>query len=226
MNSTVADEKKEKGLLILAVPKFVWSMNSQLFLGIFGIDIGGTLSKIVYFERKQCCKDEESLPTDGGKPSLQRSRSFDHYDSPAHQAALEELYLAMESEKVMGKTGNRDRALSFYSSILGGRFHFLRFETRMMDTLIQRLQSTDIITNIKTIGCTGGGAHKYGQIIQDLLEIDILKFDELQCLIRGMHFVLMNYANECYTYRLTYLYCQIYLPLIYSDYSFKISLIL
>jgi pantothenate kinase len=64
------------------------------------------------------------------------------------------------------------------------------------------LSSTEITENIKSIGCTGGGAHKYGHIINELLEIEVVKFDELQCLIRGMHFVLMNYGAECYTYRL------------------------
>lgn len=176
--------------------------------GIFGMDIGGTLSKIVYFERKQGNssngtsdnKPNESL-TSLAPPKMSRDRSFDHFDTPAHQKALEDIYVAMQSTTMMGESGRRDKALSFYSSVLGGRFHFISFETRRMEMAVQHLSSTEITENIKSIGCTGGGAHKYGHIINELLEIEVVKFDELQCLIRGMHFVLMNYGAECYTYR-------------------------
>jgi type II pantothenate kinase len=173
-----------------------------LSLGIFGMDIGGTLSKIVYFERKLQSDPHKS---DGNNQSTSSVTSnniqFDQMDSPAHQQALEEFHLAMKSENVMGSSGSRDNALSFYSNILGGRLHFLRFETRKMEMTIQNLSVTDITENIKSIGCTGGGAHKYQHIIHEYLDIDVLTFDELQCLIRGMQFVLMNYSNECYTYR-------------------------
>jgi pantothenate kinase len=184
--------------------------------GIFGMDIGGTLSKIVYFQRKSTDGiDSSSSSFSSSQPSSSspeataaataaaaRGVNFDHLDTPAHQQALEEFHLAMKSESVMnGSSGSRDNALSFYSNILGGRLHFLRFETRMMETTIQNLSVTDITDNIKSIGCTGGGAHKYQHIIHESLDINVVTFDELQCLIRGMQFVLMNYSNECYTYR-------------------------
>ena len=180
--------------------------------GIFGMDIGGTLSKIVYFERKQHGNGNGSTGGDGGKyepaadsssdkPKLTRDKSFDQFDTPAHQKALEDIYIAMQSAKMMGDTGKRDKSLSFYSPLLGGRFHFIHFETRMMETAIQHLSSTEVTENIKSMGCTGGGAHKYSCIIHDYLGIEVVKFDELQCLIRGMHFALMNFGAECYTYR-------------------------
>ena len=156
------------------------------------MDIGGTLSKIVYFERKFSTKSEDI-----------KTQNLNHLDTPAHQQALEELHLAMKSDNMIGTTsGRRDIALSFYSNILGGRLHFMRFETRLIELFIQHLTSTEITNNIKSIGCTGGGAHKYRGVIHELLDINVLTFDELQCLIRGMQFVLMNYSNECYTYRL------------------------
>mmetsp|Transcript_2743 Transcript_2743/g.4124 ORF Transcript_2743/g.4124 Transcript_2743/m.4124 type:complete len:556 (+) Transcript_2743:157-1824(+) len=169
--------------------------------GIFGMDIGGTLSKIVYFEKRPSAKGKDDENGSVNQPPLSRDKSFDHFDTPAHQAALEQIYQAMQSQQLLGQTGRRDQALGFYSSILGGRFHFIRFETRMLETAIQHLSATDVTQDIKSIGCTGGGAHKYSQCIHDHLDIDVLKFDELQCLIRGMHFILMNYPSECYTYR-------------------------
>ena len=161
-------------------------------VGIFGMDIGGTLSKLVYFERKP-----------GGPDGTwgKRGKSFQQFNSPEHQEALTEIYKVMLSQSILGTTGVRDDSLSFYSTFLGGRFHFIHFESRQMPAAIQNLSSTEITANIKSIGCTGGGAHKYAQMINDLLEIRVLQFDELKCLIRGMHFVMMNYEQECYTYR-------------------------
>lgn len=36
---------------------------------------------------------------------------------------------------------------------------------------------------------------------EEELEITFNKFDELECLVRGMHFALNNFQDECYTYR-------------------------
>jgi type II pantothenate kinase len=163
-------------------------------LGIFGMDIGGTLSKIVYFERK-----EAGAELDSGRGN--KETNFQDYTSPQHRAALAQIYSAMLSQSFLGTTGVRDESLSFYSSFLGGRFHFIHFESRQMSAAIRNLSSTELTANIKSIGCTGGGAHKYSQLIKDVLEIQVLQFDELKCLVRGMHFVMMNHEQECYTYR-------------------------
>jgi type II pantothenate kinase len=73
-----------------------------------------------------------------------------------------------------------------------------------MASAIQYVSSTAApFEDIKTIGCTGGGAHKYDKIFHEQLEITFNKFDELGSLIRGMHFALNNFVDECYTYRNT-----------------------
>lgn len=90
---------------------------------------------------------------------------------------------------------------SYNVSISGGRLHFLHFETRNMVSAIQYMSSTALIENIKSIGCTGGGAHKYADEFKEHLEIVFNKFDELRCLIWGMQFALVNFESECYTYR-------------------------
>lgn len=63
------------------------------------------------------------------------------------------------------------------------------------------LSSNALTENITSIGCTGGGAHKYAAAFHKELEITFNKLDELGCLVRGMHFALTNFADECYTYR-------------------------
>ena len=70
------------------------------------------------------------------------------------------------------KTGNMtEHGLSFYSEMLGGRLHFLHFETRNIGSAIDMLSSTSVTENIRTIGCTGGGAHKFAQEFEDNLDI-------------------------------------------------------
>ena len=108
----------------------------------------------------------------------------------------------MNNSNTYGKTGIRDDRLSFYSDNLGGRLHFLHFETRNMMDAIKLLNSAAITENIRSIGCTGGGAHKYAQEFSDQLDIDFVQLDELKCLVRGMNYALSNIPNECYTYRL------------------------
>lgn len=175
------------------------------------MDIGGTLTKIVYFEAN---RDKSPAPKDvepaapvattsiASTPTgMKRHRSFVNLDAPEHKQALEELYEAMDENKT--QMAVRDDLLSFYSPILGGKIHFLHFETRNMMQAINYLSSTAITQNIQTIGCTGGGGHKYARQFAEELEIKVVPLDELGCLVKGMDFALTNVDKECYTYRNT-----------------------
>lgn len=213
---------------------------------IFGMDVGGTLAKIVYFEANipsentstshddtsntslssSSSKRRPSLSSssndlqktfninddtsDDKNKSIPRNRSFNvNFDEPDHQEALRKLYGEMNRNPLsaalgMGSNGSsalRDQGKSFYSEILGGRIHFLHFETRDFGTAIDLLSSTSLTENIATIGCTGGGAHKFAKQFEDQLDIKFVQNDELKSLVRGMHFALTDVADECYTYR-------------------------
>ena len=136
-----------------------------------------------------------------GRKSLRRNISLGQLDSPDHKVALDQLYSYMDSSRDKSGVSTRDDSLSFYSNILGGRLHFLHFETRNMVSGIELLSSTGITENIRTIGCTGGGAHKYAKEFEEQLGITFVQLDELGCLVRGMNFALTNVVGECYTYR-------------------------
>ena len=161
------------------------------------MDVGGTLTKIIYFQAdmegdKRTSQDDGSgmlgsvgpgsvgtLGTDavntmGGEVSdtspkspgpktspamgLRRNNSFTvpHLKSPENQEALRKLYGYMNASSA----NIRDEGLSFYSESLGGRLHFLHFETRNIGAAIDMLSSTSVTENIRTIGCTGGGNPK------------------------------------------------------------------
>lgn len=187
---------------------------------IFGMDVGGTLTKIVYFEKAGVLdrQDLQSKPPSmsavsraasdpisdrlgtGIGQGLRRTNSLSQMlEAPDHKRALQTLYEYMRTSKNPGT--RRDDRLSFYSPVLDGCLHFLHFETRDMVKIIDQLTDASITENIRTIGCTGGGAHKYAKKVRDDLDIEILQLDELQCLIRGMAYALTQIPNECYTFR-------------------------
>jgi type II pantothenate kinase len=176
-------------------------------LGIFGMDVGGTLTKIVYFEANMDRSSAQKSNSPDSSPLsnatvLPRNESFPNLEAPEQKEALMQLYNYMDNDKG-NHTQNvsRDENLTFYSSILNGRLHFLQLETRNLIGGINYLSSTAITDNIRTIGCTGGGAHKYSTLFQDQLEITVEQMDELGCLLKGMDFALTNVLDECYTYR-------------------------
>jgi type II pantothenate kinase len=160
---------------------------------IFGMDVGGTLAKIVYFQ-----------PNSSTVPIVKRqsSESLAQLESPDHQAALEQLYTYVDKSSSSAQSAvTRDDALTIYSDYLHGTINFLHFETRNMVTAINNLSAASVTDHIKTVGCTGGGAHKFSNIIQDELDITLNKHDELRCLVQGMMFALLNFPDECFTYR-------------------------
>ena len=68
--------------------------------GIFGMDVGGTLTKIVYFERTSrpgavLRGERESQSTLTSPSKLKRVCSIDKMDTPAHIAALDEMHKYM-----------------------------------------------------------------------------------------------------------------------------------
>jgi hypothetical protein len=87
--------------------------------GFFGIDIGGSLTKVVFF-----------LPDANLMEKMLRRAK------PAHAAVwrskLNSVNLIaqfIQSSTTYGATGVRDAHLSFHMSDLGGSFHFIRYVT-------------------------------------------------------------------------------------------------
>lgn len=94
-----------------------------------------------------------------------------------------------------------DIELSFYCRELGGEFHFISFETRKMKNAMDLIRFNNLHMNIKNMGATGGGAHKFADIWEQELGIGMIKQDELNSLVAGMQFVLSTVVGECFTFR-------------------------
>ncbi|EQC31641.1 pantothenate kinase [Saprolegnia diclina VS20] len=146
----------------------------------FGLDIGGTLSKIVYFEQAP------------GQNSRPRANS--------HVLAAQEVSRFVKSSDSYGSSGVRDTRLSITSETLGGTLHFMHFETRKMEGAVMQVANHSLSQSLRVVSCTGGGAHKYAEMIHMLAGIEVRKKDEIACLVRGLNFLLNVFPNEVYTF--------------------------
>ncbi|CAL1276236.1 unnamed protein product [Larinioides sclopetarius] len=140
----------------------------------FGIDIGGSLVKVVYFE-----------PTDNSK------ESEDH----------ENLKTFVKGRAAYCNTGTRDVHLQMDNVIVNNRrgsLHFIRFPTSEMKVFLRLVKTKQIASVSSTVCATGGGAFKFEDDFQKELRFKIHKFDEMDSLIRGIQFVENYYPRECY----------------------------
>lgn len=91
----------------------------------------------------------------------------------------------------------------------GGRINFLSFETDKIDDCIEylrQLQSKHKRTNGESKGAelsvmaTGGGAYKFYDRIKERLGVDVVREDEMECLIMGLDFFITEIPSEVFTY--------------------------
>ncbi|MCJ1393862.1 hypothetical protein MMC18_006738 [Xylographa bjoerkii] len=94
------------------------------------------------------------------------------------------------------------------SKELGGRLNFLKFETDNVEQcleFIKRLKTKQQTLNGSKPGelcvmATGGGAYKYYDRMKEVLGVEVLREDEMECLIIGLDFFITEIPNEVFTY--------------------------
>ncbi|OQS07065.1 pantothenate kinase [Thraustotheca clavata] len=145
----------------------------------FGLDIGGTLSKIVFFEQSS---------------SSQRPRAN------SHVLAAQQVSAFVKASDSYGSSGVRDTRLSITSETLGGTLHFIHFETRKMEGAVLHVANHSLNQSLRVVSCTGGGAHKYAEMIEQLAGIQVQKKDEIECLVKGLNFLLNVFPQEVFTF--------------------------
>ncbi|AEO65299.1 8b4dee75-5109-4aa7-a055-5b8934580484 [Thermothielavioides terrestris] len=101
----------------------------------------------------------------------------------------------------------------------GGRLNFISFETDRIDECLdfmhrlkdKHLQlngsgngngdgSSNRLANDLCVMATGGGAYKFYDKIRDVLGVDVLREDEMECLIIGLDFFITEIPREVFTY--------------------------
>ncbi|CAF3629728.1 unnamed protein product [Rotaria sp. Silwood1] len=147
----------------------------------FGMDIGGTLVKLVYFEPLDLTADE--IRTEG-----EILMNIRHY---------------LTSNRAYGQDGVRDHTLELNNIQLGGRrgnLHFIRFPTSKMPNFIELCAMRHLHTLTFEIFATGGGAYKFEKEIVEKLKISWYKCDELDTLIKGLSYLSKLNPQECFYY--------------------------
>ncbi|KAI3454489.1 hypothetical protein Pfo_011152 [Paulownia fortunei] len=99
--------------------------------------------------------------------------------------------------------------------ILGGRLHFVKFETSKINECLDFIYSKQLHrggmdsrhwqsegpnTENTIIKATGGGAYKFADLFNERLGISIEKEDEMNCLVAGANFLLKAIRHEAFTH--------------------------
>ena len=143
----------------------------------FGMDIGGTLVKLVYFEPTDDTNLEQEAET---------VKKIRHY---------------LKKKSVYGKTGKRDVHLQMNNCCINGCYgtlHYIRFPTSEMNVFIELAKKKGIANMSSTVCATGGGAYKFETDFKREVNLDLHKFDELDSLIHGIHYIEAYNPQECY----------------------------
>ncbi|CAD7080962.1 unnamed protein product [Hermetia illucens] len=157
------------------------SKSRDIFMSMpwFGMDIGGTLTKLVYFEPKDIATDE--------------------LDQEARILRNIRRYLTKNS--AYGKTGHRDTHLQLDNIEIRGRtgsLHFIRFPTSEMGNFLNLAKAKGMAQLVTTVCATGGGAFKFENNFKEEVNMKLAKFDELDTLIKGILFAEIQNPTECY----------------------------
>ncbi|XP_048853006.1 pantothenate kinase 3-like [Brienomyrus brachyistius] len=148
----------------------------------FGMDIGGTLVKLVYFEPKDITAEEEQEEVENLKSIRKYLTSNVAYGS----TGIRDVHLELKDLTLCGRTGN---------------LHFIRFPTQDLPAFLQMGRDKHFSSLHTTLCATGGGAYKFEADFRMMADLQLLKLDELDCLIRGVLYidsVNSSGPSECY----------------------------
>ena len=197
--------------------------------GFFGADIGGSLTKLVFFlpddallDRLLAGKQQQRLQQLLQRQQRQyspppRQEGGDDVGAPgggggggggggygshwpAMAAALRGCARFILGRERYGATGVRDAGLAFHLRELGGTFHFVRFETRRMEGALTLARAQGLGAGMRRLCATGGGAYRFAAAARDTLGVTLQSVDEIDCLVKGMAFLIGYVPAEAYTF--------------------------
>ncbi|KAJ7597355.1 pantothenate kinase [Mycena floridula] len=168
------------------------------------VDIGGSLAKVVYFTRSPEPPSSPSIASSPGSVSPP-----DHESAGSNikvNGALTPMVLDAQNldSRLLGQDLFRETILRRTSQHFpGGSLNFERFETdnieecvEFIQALIERSAKVNLVSiedmrkSVK-IMATGGGAHKFHELFGGTLQVEVLREDEMECLIEGLKFITL-----------------------------------
>ncbi|XP_069601251.1 pantothenate kinase 2, mitochondrial isoform X2 [Ranitomeya imitator] len=148
----------------------------------FGLDIGGTLVKLVYFEPRDITTEEEQEEVE----SLKSIRKYLMSNVAYGQTGLRDVHLELKDLTLCGRKGN---------------LHFIRFPTQDMSVFILMARDKQFSSLHTSLCATGGGAYKFEEEFLTVGGLQLWKLDELDCLIKGVLFIEsvgFNGLSQCF----------------------------
>uniref|UniRef100_A0A672J6Y2 Pantothenate kinase 4 (inactive) n=1 Tax=Salarias fasciatus TaxID=181472 RepID=A0A672J6Y2_SALFA len=120
-----------------------------------------------------------------------------YYSTVQHKVAKYDLF--DHTAKVREATSDKLYEISVQEEVTA-RLHFIKFENAYIETCLDFIKDHLVNTETKVIKATGGGAHKFKELIERKLGLKVDKEDEMTCLIKGCNFVLKNIPHEAFVY--------------------------
>ncbi|KHJ31512.1 putative pantothenate kinase [Erysiphe necator] len=151
--------------------------------------------------------DEDSAAKDGNHLTVTAngaSHSTKDIRLPNHTAVVS--HIAVDIGGSLAKLVYFSREL--HSQDPGGRLNFKNYETEYVDDCVEfmkQLKAKQQMLNGSQPGelcvmATGGGAYKFYDKIKEALGVDVLREDEMECLIIGLDFFITEIPREVFTY--------------------------
>ena len=122
----------------------------------------------------------------------------DKHTTHTHTDALIYLTNYVNQQDNFGETGRKEKRLSFESTALGGRFHFISFETSHMEGAIELIKAHGLNKHITKLYATGGGAQKFKDTFKQNIGIEIIPLDELGTIVKALSFLVSQNPQEIY----------------------------
>lgn len=145
----------------------------------FGLDIGGTLVKLVYFEPLDLTPSECRLEG----PTLSMIRRYLISNRSYGSNGVRDTHLELQDVRIRKRRGN---------------LHFIRFPTHLMDNFLLMCVNHNFHKLTLDAFVTGGGAYKFQAAIRDTMNLRWVMCDELDTLIYGIDYLASKCVNECY----------------------------
>ncbi|KAJ9573501.1 hypothetical protein L9F63_009065, partial [Diploptera punctata] len=123
----------------------------------------------------------------------------------AYYSTVSHRRVFYEAEKENGKSPSSEEDNLVYEVSEGARLHFIKFETKYIESCLDFVRVNLVNTREKMLGkvikATGGGAYKYTELLQQKLGLSVDKEDEMSCLIKGCNFLLKNISDEAFMFQ-------------------------
>ncbi|GKT92756.1 pantothenate kinase [Colletotrichum tofieldiae] len=146
---------------------------------------------------------DSSSPSNNGRGSPTHHETSD-IRLPNHHAVVSHIAVDIGGSLIKLVYFTREP----HSAEPGGRLNFLNFETDRIDDCIEFMRHlkdkqqtlNGSQPNELSVMATGGGAFKFYDKMRDVLGVDVLREEEMECLIIGLDFFITEIPREVFTY--------------------------